>query len=258
VIRIARPAAVPARLATHGIPDMMTICATFDAQAALYTTGPQTLPFKSNIYGHTSVKRVLQHAQHDKCCYCEGIFHGHAAGDVEHFRPKAYWQQDTNSPKTYPGYYWLAYEWSNLLFACQICNRSYKRNLFPISNQSRRARKRGDPVSRERPLLLDPSGADDPRDHIQFHQEVPRGRTSRGRTTIEALKLDRVALNDVRREKFAQLQSLRALLTLLDADPRPESVAIVTGARASLQEATRPTATFSGMARDFLNPRPFV
>ena len=255
MIRIARPANVPTRLVSHGGPDMTQICALFDGAAQSYSTGPDTLPFKTIIYGHDSVKNALRHAQHEKCCYCEGRFNGLAAGDVEHFRPKAYSQQDAVAPKNYPGYYWLAYTWDNLLFSCQTCNRSHKRNLFPLSNQGHRARKRSDRMAREKPLLIDPSGSDDPRDHIIFQQEIPKGLTKRGRTTIEVLKLDRPALNDLRRERLNQLKRLREIADLLAGDRRRKVVTIVKSARQELLAAMQPDAPFSAMAKDFINPR---
>src|SRR5262249_38482026 len=54
-----------------------------------------------------------------KCAYCESPTDVVAHGDVEHFRPK----------KTY---WWLAYCFDNHLFACQVCNQSYKSDNFPI------------------------------------------------------------------------------------------------------------------------------
>lgn len=60
-----------------------------------------------------------------KCAYCERI----CKADIEHYRPKAGVTEDWN----HPGYYWLCYEWSNLLPACVTCNREgAKNNQFPI------------------------------------------------------------------------------------------------------------------------------
>ncbi|MFN0052993.1 MAG: hypothetical protein ACKV0T_12475 [Planctomycetales bacterium] len=53
-----------------------------------------------------------------KCAYCESPTDVVAHGDVEHFRPKSV-------------YWWLAYCFDNHLFACQICNQSYKGDNFP-------------------------------------------------------------------------------------------------------------------------------
>jgi hypothetical protein len=54
-----------------------------------------------------------------KCAYCESPTDVVAHGDVEHFRPKS-------------AYWWLAYCLDNHLFACQICNQTYKGDNFPL------------------------------------------------------------------------------------------------------------------------------
>jgi hypothetical protein len=54
-----------------------------------------------------------------KCGYCEGKASHVAHGDVEHFRPKT-------------TYWWLAYCYDNYVFACQICNQSFKGANFPV------------------------------------------------------------------------------------------------------------------------------
>ena len=58
-----------------------------------------------------------------KCAYCEAPTETVAHGDVEHFRPKS-------------AYWWLAYCYDNYLFACQICNQTYKGNAFPIAGSA--------------------------------------------------------------------------------------------------------------------------
>jgi|GEM_PF-969883 len=75
------------------------------------------------------VRYVLRRLYHNKCAYCESISF---KADVEHYRPK---KQVTNPNGNNTGYYWLCYEWSNLIPACFECNsRSGKWNKFPIFN----------------------------------------------------------------------------------------------------------------------------
>lgn len=75
---------------------------------------------------------------HYKCAYCERIY----KLDVEHYRPKGEVRDlnndlvmvpDLNGNKIqHPGYYWLGYEWSNLIPACISCNRDGGKNSkFP-------------------------------------------------------------------------------------------------------------------------------
>jgi hypothetical protein len=104
-----------------------------------YDNGIRSFRFSSKIYGHKTVKDALKKAQHDKCCFCEARVTHISHGDVEHFRPKAAFLAKDSRKFTKPGYYWLAYDLSNLYFSCQICNQSYKKNYFPIAEEANRA-----------------------------------------------------------------------------------------------------------------------
>jgi hypothetical protein len=73
----------------------------------------------NSAYWKTS-KDQLKKESANKCAYCEANTSVVAHGDVEHFRPKS-------------EYWWLAYTYDNYLFACQICNQTYKSNNFPIA-----------------------------------------------------------------------------------------------------------------------------
>jgi hypothetical protein len=106
------------------------------------------------------VKAALRIAQHDKCGFCESKVTHVAFGDVEHFRPKAAFRAIQGDALTRPGYYWLAYEWTNLLFACEPCNRRHKGNLFPLVDEATRARSHTDDITRETPLFIDPTAED--------------------------------------------------------------------------------------------------
>jgi hypothetical protein len=66
-------------------------------------------------------KKQLKEETHGKCAYCEAPTENVAHGDVEHFRPKSI-------------YWWLAYCYDNYLFSCQLCNQTFKKDSFPISN----------------------------------------------------------------------------------------------------------------------------
>ena len=61
-----------------------------------------------------------------KCAYCEMF---EAEPEIEHYRPK---KAVTGSPE-HNGYYWLCYEWSNLIPSCRYCNtEGGKGSDFPI------------------------------------------------------------------------------------------------------------------------------
>src|ERR1700741_2123567 len=134
----------------------------------------------------SSFKAALSKAQYKKCGYCDGAAIGNADGDVEHYRPKAEIHELHEDPeswgaelddvanvrgrKTNPvsglGYWWQAYEWKNYLLACGVCNRKWKRTLFPIGEA--RDPKGPSRTGGETALLLNPFGEVDPADHLQF------------------------------------------------------------------------------------------
>lgn len=82
------------------------------------------MAFNSDIW--KAAKKQLKAESHDKCAYCEAPVSTVAHGDVEHFRPKSV-------------YWWLAYCYDNYLYACQICNQSYKKDEFPVHGRERYA-----------------------------------------------------------------------------------------------------------------------
>src|SRR5215472_5170548 len=62
-----------------------------------------------------------------RCAYCESPVTSTDFGDAEHYRPKGAVTGEDRKAVEYggaphPGYYWLAYDWRNLLPACGQCN----------------------------------------------------------------------------------------------------------------------------------------
>ena len=71
-------------------------------------------------------REVLNKMYYFKCAYCESIEY---KPEVEHYRPK----KGVTEDNTHHGYYWLCYEWTNLLPSCHSCNtETGKRDQFPI------------------------------------------------------------------------------------------------------------------------------
>jgi uncharacterized protein (TIGR02646 family) len=244
MIRVTKPAQAPAILTTKGKNKRRANCAAFTRHEADYRAGGKSFTFDSKIYGHKSVKEALKRAQHDKCFLCESKIPHVAYGDVEHFRPKAGYRQDDADDLHKPGYYWLAYEWDNLFFACQLCNQQFKKNLFPLAESSGRATSHKDDLRRERPLFIDPS-ADDPEQVISFRAEVPfpLNGDQRGEATITQLGLARPKLNEKRYEHY---DMLRLIYKIARKDPPiPESVE----ARDLLARAVEDSAEYAAMIR---------
>lgn len=178
--------------------------------------------FDSDIYGHNDVKAALKTIQKDTCCFCESKVTQVAYGDIEHFRPKSAFKTTKGQPLQKPGYFWLAYDWNNLLFSCQVCNTSYKGNLFPLIDETKRAHSHAFSISHEEPIIINPS-MEEPSLHIDFYQEIPYGKTQRGKETIQLLGLDRAGgLNESRLEKLAIMKSI-------------ENIAILAGNQAAYQ-----------------------
>ncbi len=92
----------------------------------------------------------------DKCGYCETK---EFDPQVEHYRPKG----KITGVSKHPGYYWLAFEWSNLVSTCFDCNKigNGKGNHFPISGGDA-ARLTGPPKKPDNSLDASQTKADKP------------------------------------------------------------------------------------------------
>lgn len=141
-------------------------------------------------YGDDGVKDLLFEGQHRKCAYCEKREEQAKYREAEHYRPKS-------------RYWWLTWTWENLLFACIDCNREYKRDQFPLADESARLQPESGPPQNEQPHIIDPyDPAIDPRAEIEFRRERvqgkerwrPHGRTERGQATVRLCGLDRPGL----------------------------------------------------------------
>lgn len=164
-----------------------------------------------------SVRNPLWEAHHRKCAYCERKRDKKREADVDHFRPKAEVTDDPN----HPGYWWMAYEWENYLFACRRCNQDNKKNHFPLLENSPRASHPDDDISQERPVLLNPFD-DDPEVCISYDwkigaglyvKEVGTDTERRGAETINILGLNDAQLMEERAQVLPLLKLLATLIT---------------------------------------------
>jgi hypothetical protein len=167
----------------------------------------------------TLKKWLFEHVFAGKCAYCEGSVTPQSFGDAEHWRPKrgvsvqqgGRRQEVIRSGEPHPGYWWLAYEPSNLLPACQRCNSGEgKQTQFPVAKQHafkpQEARTPDELDAWEGPLLLHPFRGPDPGAHLafdEFGQIRPRDGSPLGKTSIEVFDLARGALNE---DRLARLQ----------------------------------------------------
>lgn len=180
---------------------------------------------------------VFVTAQHRKCAYCEATLGNHHS-HLDHFAPKSeVWELSpeaadrgreiepglpnirgrTPAQKAGSGYWWLAYEWSNYLAVCVICNSSWKQCYFPVAVDPRCLPPAPDVP--EQPLLLNPFDDRNPWRHFcfgEFGQVVEAVESKHGRATIDTCGLDRGSLRDAR-EKLAgdAFRHARKLMELL-------------------------------------------
>ena len=249
MIRMGRPLESPRILQSDGEQETRENCESYDLHPDDYRSATEKFKFDGDINGHESVKNALLQAQHNKCCYCESKFGATSYGAVEHFRPKGALQQGQGWNREYPGYYWLAYSWNNLLVSCERCNTSHKRFLFPLANPGLRARCHHDDLDAEDPLFVDPA-REDPRRHVRFRGSAVEPLTERGRETVRGLGLRRNDLEEARREWLDYLNVLRCIVESEDKLERNK----VECARRQLDAAVLSEGKYSAMARDFLEP----
>lgn len=156
-----------------------------------------------------TVREALKTLYHHKCAYCECTTH---APKMDHHRPKG---RIVGMPRHSNGYYWLVYEWSNLLPSCTNCNAiDAKGSRYPVlGNRNRVHPQSGNPAATdsvqfvydhafntaENAQLLHPEYSD-PATHFGFDRFGKIfAKTAEGQSTIETMKLDRDDLNGLRK-----------------------------------------------------------
>ena len=191
-------------------------------------------------------RNELLKCQGHKCCYCEKIID---KGELEHFRPKNGYKQSKGGSLNYPGYYWLAYRWKNILLSCGECNDTGRKgNLFPILGV--RALNHKSDLNNESCVLINPY-EEDPANSISFYKESPISLNARGRETIDILELDkRVDLSEARKDKFALYETASLIASLKPTGKISQKD--IDKAQNRIQNAVKPKYQFSGMIRENL------
>jgi hypothetical protein len=175
-MRHVKKTASPPQHLLDAVPDLTTLVEAVDLDSisddvykgAHRYVDPQDGREKSG--SHT--RDALNVFYHSKCAYCELL----CKAEIEHYRPK-------KGVKEQPGYgyYWLCYEWTNLLPSCRYCNtEGGKGTQFPVMGKRPpgpplNAAKKFDAslnatdarLTAEKPYLLNPE-IDEPRDFLAF------------------------------------------------------------------------------------------
>jgi uncharacterized protein (TIGR02646 family) len=164
--------------------------------------------YKDKDEMRSKVEDQLALSYHNKCAYCERL----CKADVEHYRPKKGVKEDS----AHGGYYWLCYEWTNLLPACVKCNRDgAKLTKFPILGKRqnspsflasgdldlKESRVKSKLLISEKALLLHPE-VDKPEDFFEFEIDKKKegirikgiDKDKRGENTIDICLLNRQEL----------------------------------------------------------------
>ncbi len=169
----------------------------------------------------SQVRDELNKIYYKKCAYCESF---ESSAQIEHYRPK----NKVTKAGTNNGYFWLCFEWSNLVPACFDCNKigTGKGNKFPTITTSVQ-RKFGVPrnadlslrldyfihnsayLSSEKPFLLHPE-YDEPKHFFKFEwvqnqsylNLIGTDNENRGDETIKICDLNRENLGNNRGQRL--------------------------------------------------------
>jgi len=275
MIKIDKSNNIPSILLNEGVSETQKLCNEYNANPILYTSQKnisnrklKKFDFDNTIYGHSEVKKQLIDDQKEKCCFCEAIFNANGYGDVEHFRPKAAYK--SGRKLIYPAYYWLVYEWNNLMFSCQRCNQEFKGNEFPVLDENTRVKNHNDTnlITNEKHTLINPV-EEDPEYFIFFNSEIPKPKNNlnpdeklRATETIRIFGIDRKELN---RDRLEYLKILKILKPYLNLDinnqqeidnavklfklPESEIKENINNAKLIYENAAKKTSKFAGMVR---------
>lgn len=204
-----------------------------------------------------------------KCGYCESRILATSGGTIDHFRPKAEIRNAIDQgerhssptpidrkrnfgPIEKPGYWWLAYEWSNWIFSCTSCNSSWKKNQFPQGKNEFTSEVEYEKLSSE---VLNPFDTINPLKHISFKLDGDIvATTSKGEETINVLGLDRWALVD---ERARLIETLLSLAEDYKAATQSANETLIKRTFARAARMCDPDAAYSGMIRSLIDANKF-
>lgn len=157
-------------------------------------------PFERKI--DSNLKKYLHEVFHGKCGYCEIKIDSPELGTVDRYRP----HNGVRDKKEYfPDlYWWLSYEWDNLIYCCKECN-SYKGNYFPVKGA--RAKSKDNDLNEENRMLLSPY-LDFPDRHLDYNKGEIFSSSDQGYQTIELLRFNRTSLVEKRTKAETEIKDI--------------------------------------------------
>jgi uncharacterized protein (TIGR02646 family) len=177
------------------------------ALAAFYSRPEQERSqqsFKTRPWFLKDCQEPLMALSNGKCAYCETPMSTGSVGDVDSYRPRSR-ALGLDGKSSSDHYWWLTYEWSNMLPSCTACN-ALKGKRFPVQRERASVGSLGTALLNESPLLLDPC-ADEPAEHLIFSEDgLVAGTTEKGRITVEVVGLNRTDLVGLRCDSLSMLK----------------------------------------------------
>jgi hypothetical protein len=185
----------------------------------------------------STIRSALWAMGHMKCWYSEASLQ-ECEGQVEHYRPKK-----RLSGADHDGYWWRAFDWTNLRLAHPTVNRrktdyqtgkrAGKGSYFPLRDEAHRAKNLAEEANEE-PILLDPINPTDTR-LICFSDESGAARPrytadqnewyhQRAEESINYYHLNEASWNAKRADLMAEVKKLcEQLEKLMGQSPRNEA-----------------------------------
>jgi 5-methylcytosine-specific restriction endonuclease McrA len=198
-------------------PPIGLIDSKWDSLKADLLTEKNAHKANSACYRDTTLKALIE-LYSNKCACCE-----RSRGEelqVDHYRPKKA-RQNKDTTYNHSGYYWLSYEWSNLMPLCSSCNQS-KSNYFPLKDEAKRvispnhqfAYESKELYTHEEPLFVNPEIDLQPERHFKYlrNGEI-EGRTDEGKVMVKLYKLN--SKTKIRQRKIiikSYIKKIRAAL----------------------------------------------
>jgi hypothetical protein len=229
--------------------------------------------FNFKIYHDSTISEALAELFQGKCAYCESYIEPIYPGITTHYRPKS---GVTGEKGEYyaDGYWWLANEWTNLLYACMDCGRgqsletpvqmaikggSLRGNRFPLEDEAQRATEPGQEEF-EKPLLLNPCDENpdnDPEKHLVFTVNgMVVSETSLGKTSISVLNLNRPDLVEARELTASRVLSDIETLEVYSNQPissDPDQEGMLNDLLEQLKRHTEPDQEYAALKRQLVN-----
>ncbi|HUC06974.1 MAG TPA: AAA family ATPase [Solirubrobacterales bacterium] len=156
----------------------------------------------AGLLGNAAVLRELGRISAGRCMFC-GSPGGRGLRPHRFRPPQDAIAADGSTSRRH--YWWLAFEWENVYFACGDCHFAQGAK-FPVANKRVRVGAKRDLNAKEEPLLIDPF-EDDPEAifiYLDSGEVVAPG--GRGETTIETFDLNRPQLRAERQSEIAEVR----------------------------------------------------